>query len=213
MFGLLRTTGKPTQVRTAPRFARLGLERLEQREVPAMLTLSVSSVSGRVVNLSGTLSGVSNPSMQPISFSGMATDSTMTNSMGQFSLNTPGMGLGDVTATVTTPDGSTATATAPIVDVTPSLALNAIEYPGHLWVFTGDVTYTGRDLQWLPVSFGGVPVSLQYRATMTDSSGHFSMSVYLNGTNSDNGTVWAKVTTPWGTESEMALSDVHQSGT
>ena len=67
------------------------------------------------------------------------------------------------------------------------------------------MTYTGGDPGMLPVTFGGVPVSLQHQTTMTNSTGHYSTSVFLNGTNSDNGTVWAKVTTPWGTESELAL--------
>jgi hypothetical protein len=212
MFGLLRRlAGKPTPPTTAPRFARPRLERLEGREVPATLTLSVSYVTGRVVNLSGTLSDVSNPSMQPISLGGKVSASTSTNMMGQFSINTPASDLGTVTATLQ--DGSGTTATATLVDVTPSLTFRALEQPGHLWVLEGDVTYTGRDLNMLPVTFGGVPVSLQHQATMTNSTGHYSTSVFLNGTNSDNGTVWAKVATPWGTESELALQVIDQSCT
>jgi hypothetical protein len=205
---LRRPSLRPTQ---ATRRARLSLEPLERRDAPATLTLSVTSLDGKNVNLSGTLGGVSNPSMQTISISGQAMSTTSTNSQGQYSVNVQAQGLGTVTAT--SQDGSGATATAALTDVTPSLTLSGHEYSNHSWEFYGDVTYPGHSLQALKITFGGTPVSVTGQTTMTDFNGHYDVWVWLNGTSSDNGSLTAKVTTPWGTESDLATFAIYQSGT
>jgi hypothetical protein len=227
MFGLLRRlAGKPTQTTSAPRFARLRLESLEARQVPATLTLSVTYGTGKMVTLSGTLSGVDNPSLQMITLGGQVQDTIFTNSMGQFSVTESAMTLGDVTATYVPmsmfASGSTSasssmfnsgtTASVTLTDVTPSLTFCAHEYPGSVWVLSGDVTYS-RGPGSLPVYFGGRPVSLSGQTATTNSSGHYETTVYLNGTSSDNGIATAVVYTPWNTPSEEALTYVHQSGT
>jgi hypothetical protein len=211
MFELLRRlTTKTKQSKAAPRLARPRLEVLEGREVPAALTLSVAYGMGRQITLSGTLSDHPNPSLQTITICGRANALAMTNMQGQFSVTVEANGLGTVSATAA--DHSTNTPTVTLTDAPISLTLNAVEGAGHLWTLSGDVTYA-RGLTWMTVLFGGTPVSLQYWMAGTNSSGHYETGVMLNGTPSDNGTVWAKVFSPWGTVSELALDTISQTGT
>jgi len=236
MLGLLRRLAdKAPQPKATPRFARLRLEPLEARQVPATLTLSVSYGTGKTVTLSGTLSGLDNPSLQMITLGGQVSDTTYTNSLGQFSVTETAVNLGDVTATfvptsmsgpstmlmsatlssysgTTMTSGSGATAGVTLTDVAPSLTFYAEEHPGRLWTLYGDVTYS-RGPANLVVYFGGVPVSLEGKTATTGNTGHYETSLFLNGTSSDNGTAEAVVRTPWNTASEVAIDNIHQSGT
>jgi len=223
MLGLLRRLASQAGQRKSapPRFAHLRLETLERREVPATLTLSVTYGTGKMVTLSGTLSGLDNPSLQPITLTGQVSDTTYTNAYGQFSVTESAAGLGNVTATfmpavmsgfAATSNASGTTASVTLTDVKPALTFFADEHPGNLWTLYGDVTYS-RGPTNLVVYFGGVPISLEGKTATTDSSGHYQVSVFLNGTTSDNGTASAVVYTPWDTPSEAALDVIYQSGT
>jgi hypothetical protein len=210
MFGLLsRWTQKPRP--SHARRARLRLERLEARDNPSTLTLSVTYGSGRSVTLSGTLSNTANPAMQQIDFSGQVSGFTGTNSQGQFSATFQAAALGTITAT--DHDGSSNSPQVTLADVTPTLTFIASEGQYHQYTLYGDVTYVGHDPSSLTVTFGGDPESLQMVSTWTDTNGHYSTTVTLNGTSTDNGVAWAKVTTPWGTDSALKEADIHQTGT
>src|SRR5262249_34627228 len=195
------------------------LENRNRRNPPATLTLSVTYGAGKTVTLSGTLSGLDNPSLQPITLTGQVSDTTYTNSYGQFSVTESAANLGTVTATfmptamsglAQSSSASGTTASVTLTDVKPTLTFFADEHPGHLWTLHGAVTYS-RGTANLVVYFGGAPVSLAGKTATTDSTGHYEVSVFLNGTTSDNGTASAVVYSPWDTPSEAALDVIYQS--
>src|SRR5262245_60265610 len=208
MFKLLRRLAtKSGTGKAAVRQARPRLEVLEGREVPATLTLSVAYGVSRQITLSGSLIDHPNPSLQTINVSGKATGTTMTNMQGQFSVTLEATGLGTVIAAVM--DSSTTPVSVTLTDAPLSLTFDAVEATGHVWTLQGQINYSQRPPA-LIVYFGGSPTSLQMMTTGATSSGHYELGVMLNGTPSDNGIAWAKVVSPWGTESPLALDSITQ---
>src|SRR5947209_18357603 len=97
MFGLLPSS--PRKVSSLPRRrARLSLERLESRDTPSTLSLSVSYGFGANVTLSGDLTNAPTPANQTICFSGQASGMAFTDANGHFSATVSASGLGDVYA-------------------------------------------------------------------------------------------------------------------
>ena len=83
--------GKSRQARFTPRPERtlLALEALESRDCPSAptITLSATTLPGHNVQLSGTVTD-SNPANVRVSFSGVVSGSTTTDSTGQYSFTT-----------------------------------------------------------------------------------------------------------------------------
>jgi len=209
VFEFLRSIRKPTRTHK-PRHARLWLESLERREVPAALSLAVAYNGGKVITLSGTLSDHNNPSMQMINITGKASGMASTNAQGQFSVQVTATDLGNVTATV---GDNSATTTVALTDVTPSLTLFASEGNSGQWTLSGTVTYA-RPKDTMMVMLSGNLASTPVQLTTTpNSSGDYSFQIPLNGTASDNGTIGTYVTTAWGTASDWAYVNIHQTGT
>lgn len=210
MFRILDHSAPPRRP-TAPRFVQPQLEELESRWVPSTVTLNPLSYGiGRQVTVSGTVTDCFNPAFKLINISGQACGMTMTNSQGQFSVTVQANSLGYITATEWSDPSSAASAL--LTDVTPVISeFTACEHPGNMWILEGTVSYS-RGAQLMVVNFGGVPVSLRYQTTMTNTSGHFELSVLLNGTISDNGSVWAQTISPWGTRSDFKWDHITQTG-
>lgn len=174
------------------------------------LTISVAYGWGRTVTLSGELYGVDRVGGVTIEITGQADGTTTTDSQGNYSITLTADGLGTVYAEAV---GTAAQAMDELWDVPPEItSFVATEGQDRVWTLSGTVTYH-RPFNSLPVSFGGVPVSIAGGGTSTDSSGSFSWLVRLNGTASDNGLAWAMATSPWGLESEKSYVNIHQTGT
>jgi hypothetical protein len=131
---------------------------------------------------------------------------------GQYSVTLTAVAPGTVTAAAA--DGSSNTPSFTLTDATVAItSFSASEGTNHLWTLSGTVDYSGRSTMGLVVYFGGAPVSLANQMTAADGSGHFQLSLTLNGTSTDNGTASAQVVTPWGDYSASALANVQQTGT
>ena len=191
------------------RFARPLLERLEERDTPSTLTIGVTYGAGRGVTLSGDLSGAPYVAGQMIMLNGPVTTQVTTDTNGHYSVTLQASGLGTVTAR--TYDNS-ASASVTLTDVAPVLTdFEAIEGPDHVWTLKGDVSYS-RPFTSMTVFFNGQPVSINGKVTYTDGTGHFEMLVTLNGTFSDNGTVYARAMDAWGTYSDSLAETILQTG-
>jgi hypothetical protein len=191
------------------RFARPLLERLEERDTPSTVTIAVTYGTGRNVTLFGDVSGAPCNAGQMVMISGPATGQAPTDSNGHYSITLQAAGLGTVTAR--TGDNS-ASASVTLTDVAPVISdFEAIEGPDHIWTLKGDVSYS-RPFDALTVFFNGQPVSITGKVTYTDGTGHFEMQITLNGTISDNGTVYAKAMDAWGTYSDPVAEIIQQTG-
>lgn len=201
--------------RRSPHFALPCLESLEGRLSPtamtATLSLNVSYGLGRNVTLSGDLTATPNPGNQLITIQGMVNGQVVTDAEGRYSLSANANYLGVVSAQKA--DGSSSVATTAITDAAPIVSVfNAIEGAEGMWSLQGTVSYH-RPFEALTVNFGGTAVSINGRTTEASSNGVFTLSVQLNGTVSDNGTIWAEAISPWGLVSSRMYETIHQTGT
>jgi hypothetical protein len=233
MFGLFRQ--RPRRKTPRPTRARLDLERLEGRDVPSRLTLSITpSGVDKTVTVSGDLrpdpvtSGpsptsafaplatnqavsldgvVTSPSVarQPIDLGGVVQGSAVTDANGHFTLTLPATGLG--TARAWTDDGSSNIATATLAVPPPIISgLIAAEEPTD-WVISGHVT--GYNPGSLTITLGGL-ASVRNLTVTVDAKGNFATAVHLSGTVQDDGFLSAVTTDVWGQGSKQALYLVHQ---
>jgi hypothetical protein len=202
MVGLLSRQPRPV-----PRpYVRLALERLEDRDAPATLTMDVTYGEGRTITLAGALSDHETLEGQTVKITGQASGMTTTDANGQYSVTLTASALGEVVGICADAIASvTLTDPAPYIHV-----FDAIEDDYGVWTFRGRVEY--RYTEGLVVNFGGIPSLDGYSATV-DADGNFTLSMMLRGDKYDNGTVFAKTTSPWGTDSNEALDDVFQTGT
>jgi len=193
------------------RFARPCLEALEDRCSPATLTLNVTYGLGRNVTLSGDLTDTSHPAGQLITIQGMVNGQVVTDAQGHYSLNATPQYLGTVGARKS--DGSSNVATNAITDAAPVLnVLKATEGIDHVWTISGTLTYN-RPFDSLTVNFGGVPAHIVGQTTTATSDGAFTLSVRLDGTTQDNGTIWAEALSPWNLVSNRLYATIRQTGT
>lgn len=192
MFRLL----SPSRHRPFPaaraRSVRLGLEALETRDCPSTLSMGVTYGNQNSITLAGQLTNTPTPAGQTVVFNGQAAGSTTTDANGNYSITLLANGVGNVYAG--TRDGQSNVAQVTLTDAAPEIDdFAATPESKNLWVFTGHVT--DRTAAGLVVHFGGL-ASLNGLTATTDSNGDFSLTVQLNGTQSDNGNagVW---TTDW----------------
>jgi hypothetical protein len=207
MFGLLTRKKK---VRPAVRHVRPRLEVLEDRAVPSTVTLNVSYNAGKSITLTGTLTGAPDNANQTILIAGQATGQAVTDSNGNYSITLTASALGNVTAAAM--DGSSNTASVTLTDAAPTLtAFTAREGQGDVWTLSGTVTYN-RTVTDVTINFGGAPVSIAGKSTTVNGSGNFTLSVQLNGKQTDNGTASAAGTDAWGTVSNTLTQLILQTG-
>lgn len=222
MFELLTRARKKSY---SPRKARLGLETLEDRAVPAglpdpsdpppppppaaSLTLSITYESGRWVTLSGTYSNAPNVANVAIQVTGEAQTLAWTNFQGDYSVTVEADQLGDMT--VQAADLSTAAVSEALTDEAPVLTSFNVVEDTLAHVFSGTVTYhrpIAPDTMY--VHFGGDVETMVGKTTEVTSMGTFEEAWELNGQQSDNGTCWAEVVSPWGLVSNRLEVDVLQ---
>jgi hypothetical protein len=206
MFGLLKRAGTKPFV---PPQARPLLETLEDRAVPAALTLSVSYMTGKWVTLSGNYSNAQNVANVAIQVSGQASGVAWTNFQGAYSVAVEAVQLGAVTVQAT--DLSTAAVSKTLTDQAPVLTGFIVSEQTLSHLFSGTISYhrpIGADT--MTVNFGGEPVTLQGKTTEVLSDSTFSEAWTLNGQQSDNGTAWAEVVSPWGLVSNRVYAEVLQ---
>lgn len=215
MFGLL--SRKTKNARPAPRAsrpARLGLEALEARWVPApVIVLNVSYGVVRFITLDGTLrGGVPSDANQSIRITGEATGTATTDAHGHFSITLSADGLGNVNAQ--TADGTSNVATVTLDDPGPTMTdFQPIELPNDRFELKGTLTYP-RPFDSMQVNLGGGPKTLENGiTTQADGTGTFDLCVTLDGTDDDNGSVFAKAVDAWDVTSNTVWITIHQTGT
>jgi hypothetical protein len=233
MFGLFRQ--KQRRETRRPHRNRPNLERLEGRDVPSRLTLSiVPSGVDKTVTVSGDLQAdpVTSGSSQTSRFGGLATNQTfridgvvnsasvanqvidlggvvqgtaVTDANGHFTRTLGATGLG--TARAWSDDGLSNIATATLAVPPPNIdRLIAVEEPTD-WVISGHVT--GYNPGSLTITLGGL-ASVNNVTVAVDADGNFATAVHLNGTAQDDGFLSAVTTDVWGQRSNEALYSVHQ---
>ena len=183
------------------------LEKLEDRDCPSTISLSVNVVPfDKWVTVWGRVTDTSSPGGLTVQFSGVASGTVTTSSDGSFMTMLCATGLGNVYAATT--DGQSNTAQVTLVD--PSGTINQFnwsESPGGMFSFTGHVAggYYGET-----INFGGLR-DLQGQSATLDSNGNFSINVVLDGQIDDNGNATAQsATDAWGAQSNLATVWVSQ---
>jgi len=211
MIGLLTRSRRPA--RPAPRRPVVpSLEWLESRDCPSTLTLNVSYGSGKTITLSGDVSGGScSPSLggglgvTNVVFRGSALGVTPVDGTGHFSYTTQALSLGEVDAV--TSDGQSNTASVILSTSAPVVSNFKAVQEGNTnyWDISGHVTDGNFSAADLTVHITGAPATVDNngagRYAMVDSSGDFDLLVRLNGTGTDNGSIYAECTDAWGLES------------
>jgi hypothetical protein len=232
MFSIFRQPWRETL--RLPR-ARLNLERLEDRDVPTLLTLSITPLGvDKTVTVSGNLqpdtvarlsadSGsfaalVTNPTIQlvgvvggtsvarkVIDLGGVVRGTAVTDASGNFAQTLRATGLGTVKAWAD--DGSSNIATATLTVTLPKIdALQAVEEPTD-WVISGHVT--GYKPGSLTITLSGL-ASVNNLTVTVDANGNFATAVHLTGTAQDDGWLRAVTTDIWGQSSNEGLYLVYQ---
>lgn len=209
MFGSLarrrRTIATPS-----PRFARPGLERLETRDCPSALTMSLTYGPQHQVTLQGTLSGGASVANQPISFSGVVSGTAYTNASGNYSATLVAQSLGNALAQ--TADGLSNVAQVAVNNVAPVINnFIASCSAANFWTVSG--TVTDEYPAGLIVNFGGSVNSMYGATTTVQPNGTFSYTQQLTNNCNDNGVVTAQVTDWWGLVSNVASSYIRQTNT
>jgi hypothetical protein len=220
------------QRRETPRLPRrrLNLERLDGRDVPSLLTLSITpSGVDKMVTVNGDLrpdtaafpparSGSfaalvtyqtvhldgavdgTNVAGQIIDLGGVVDGIAVTDASGHFTRTLQAVGLG--TATARTADGSSNIATATLMVAPPNIdVLLAVEEPTD-WVISGHVT--GCKPGSLTITLSGL-ASVRNMTVTVDAKGNFATAVHLNGTAQDDGWLRAVTSDIWGQTSNEAL--------
>jgi hypothetical protein len=185
------------------------LEGLEARDCPSTITENITYGTGKTISVWGTLSDTGGPpGGQTVTISGMASGSTTTNSSGCYGITLTATALGNVYAK--TADSNQASVT--LVDTAPFIdTFTTEERPGDIWIISGHVEYDCHPEQ-LVINLAGIP-SLQGKTVTVDAGGNWSLTIQLNGTSTDNGTISAVTTDPWGNASNTAFAVVYQTGT
>jgi hypothetical protein len=207
------------QRRQKPRLPRtqLNLERLDSRDVPSLLTLSITpSGVDKTVTVNGNLrpdtaafpSGAvdgTKVAKQIIDLGGVVNGIAVTDTCGHFTLTLQATGLG--TATARADNGFSNIATATLTVAPPNIdALIAVEEPTD-WVISGHVI--GYNAGSLTISLSGLE-SVKNLTVTVDAKGNFATAVHLNGTAGDDGWLRAVTTDIWAQTSNEALYLVYQ---
>jgi hypothetical protein len=207
---MFRLFARARQAKGAPPRFRPRLERLEERDCPSVITANVTYDQGTYITVWGTVRGSANPRADTVTISGVASGTTVcTDLVGSYSVTLKASGLGTVYAQAT---DSTNQASITLVDTAPVItSFTAVEHPGDMWTFSGTVSYDCHPEQ-LVINLAGIP-SLNNVTANVNANGTWSVTVQLNGTYTDNGTISAVTTDPWGNASNTMYAVVQQTGT
>jgi hypothetical protein len=207
MFNLLRRSTRKMPAR-APRSVRLGLERLETRDCPSFISLSVMYGTQKNITLWGDVTGTPNPGGLTVQFTGNAVGTATTDSNGHYSASLVALALGNVYASTT--DGASNTAVVTLMVPQPKIInFGGSQGPGNVWTFSGTVSAAGGS-PGLTVYFGGDPVDMQNKTTTVNQDGTFTLIVQMNGQQNDNGSVSAQTVDWWNQQSNMAFDFITQ---
>jgi hypothetical protein len=231
MFGLVNRTRRPT-LPVARHAFRPSLEALEARDCPSFVTLNVAYGAGRTVTLYGHVSpgagnstpgysaapmGSSNLGGVGVNIWGAAKGAVPVDANGNYSLTTQATKLDEVDAATT--DGLSNTASLILSGGPPFIGNFAAHEEGNTnnWDITGNVTDGNFSAAGLSVQINGQPVTIsnggQGQSTSVQLDGSFFLTVKLNGTNSDNGVIYAQTTDLWGYKSNQPMCEIYQPGT
>jgi hypothetical protein len=156
---------------SGPRYARLGLERLETRDCPS-LSVGLGSPSvmpGHWARVDGMVSG-NNPGGVAVNLTGAMSGATTTDSSGHFSYTTQNATLGAVTVTATDGQGGSASASTTLMKQPPSVTLNITYGSQRTVTLAGRVT--DMDAGGRTLTFTGKVTG----TTTTGSDGSFSFT-------------------------------------
>lgn len=207
MFDLFRRSTRKMMPRT-PRPVRLGLERLETRDCPSLISVSVTYGTQKNITLWGDVTGTPNPGGLTVQFTGNATGTATTDSNGHYSASLVALSLGNVYAATT--DGASNTAVVTLMVPTPRISnFVGSQGAGNVWTFTGTVSAAGGSTG-LTVNFGGDPVDVQNKTATVAADFTFTLIVQMNGTQNDNGVVWARTTDWWNQMSNLVQDYITQ---
>jgi hypothetical protein len=178
MFGLPSPSGKKVS-RVRPS-ARLALERLESRDNPSTLTMTLE-YSGSLVTASGHLANASTLANQAIAVTGEAGGTTYTDANGNYSVTLSELGSGQVNAQ--TLDGSSNIASGTIVTFSGgssssgALLTMSVSYgAGTSITLSGSLSDTSQ--------YAGQTIVISGKAsgtTVTDANGNFSVTLNASG--------------------------------
>jgi hypothetical protein len=210
MFGLFGRSRR-AKPQGRPRPVRLRVEELEPRfcpaggSIPAPAPFAIASFNATVLNighqveLSGSVSGASDPASCYVSFGGVCETSASVNAQAQFDIITTATSLGNVTAIgVDNLGDQTQPVTDTLVVAPPMLTLN-LSYGTQKTVTASGVVVAGQ-ANGLAVSISG---QLSGGPT-TDANGDYTVTATAAGL----GNVYAQVTDVWGQTSEVEQATI-----
>jgi hypothetical protein len=173
-------------------------------DVTPALTLSLAYSARNNVILSGQVTA-DGPGGLAVTFTGVVSGSTTTNSDGTFKVTLPASRVGQVQATVTDGWGQISNAVGATVTSAPPSILNfqAELVSGTTWVFTGSVS--DEYAAGLTVQFGGLP-SLEGKSVAVGDDGTFSFTVILAP--GEEGMATALCTDWFGLQSNLACTSI-----
>ena len=182
MFKLLRRASR-TRKPAAPRFARLSLERLEDRLSPnvnELISLHVVYLPNRQATFEGHLTSQANPvANQTIILSGVVNTTVTTNSQGNYNVTLPVPQLGQETAK--SASGLSNTAQYTLVCGSPVIAnFSAASEGKGLWCFSGKVS--GAPTEGEVVNFSGIK-AVNGQSMKVNSDGTFAFYAIVTAGN------------------------------
>jgi hypothetical protein len=187
------------RIPSGPRYARLGLERLETRDCPSLAVMlgSPAVMPGHIARVDGMVSG-NNPGGVAVTLTGAMSGATTTDAYGHFTYMTQNATLGTVTATAVDGQGGSASASAPLVKQPPSVGLSIMYGSQRTVTLMGRVS--DMDAGGRTVTFTGKVTG----STTTASDGSFSFTTQASAL----GAVQATTTDLWGQTSSPAQANV-----
>jgi hypothetical protein len=182
MFKLLQRPSR-TRKPAAPRFARLSLERLEDRLSPSgaqTISLHVVYLPNRQATFEGQLLYQANPvAKQTIILSGVVNATATTDSQGHYSVTLPVPQLGQENAK--SANGLSNTAQYTLVCCSPVIAnFSAVSEGNGLWCFSGKVS--GAPTEGEVVNFSGIK-AVNGQSVEVNSDGTFDFYAIVTGGN------------------------------
>jgi hypothetical protein len=214
MFGMFSRSRRAAQT-VKPSSFRPALERLEDRDCPSTITLSVAGyAANKQVTLTGDVSGPGSmnnlmggtgPAWSPagltVQLSGAASGSATTDANGHFSVTLTATALDSVFASTT--DNLSNTASVMLMDVAPQISNFAFtEDSLNVYVFSG--TVNGNNAGEV-VTLGGMVAATDGKVLTVSSTGYFSLVIQLCG-HDDHGSLTAQATDWYGLTSNLAIT-------
>ena len=203
MFAFFRSPHKSTVTRRQPLKRRFRVERLEGRNLPTAMavTLTAQTADAHNVTVSGNVQFNNTPSVCSIVLGGEVSANISTDGNGFFQYVGPAAALGTVTAQATDSGGNQVQGSTGITDSPPhfnSLEIQATGQGKQVEV-TGGIS--AGDVSGLTVTFAG-SVGLANSSTTTDCNGNFNFTT----TATSLGSLTATVTDVWSVQAHFSTN-------